>query len=448
MIKTWRSGLAALAAISLGTPAFADDHKGLAWDIVEDLTTEIGPRLAGTEAEARAREWGVKRLKALGFANVRIETFPLAVWVRGLETGEVIAPFPQKLALTALGNSGATAATGLTGDVVGFASFADFAEAPADKIKGKIVYIGHAMRRTQDGSHYGPSGVVRRQGPNLAAQKGAAAILIRSIGTDNDRMPHTGGTRWDAGVSPIPAAALSNPDADNLERMLARAKTPVSIKIVMTPRFLGPQLSGNVIAEVPGTDPDAGIIAIGGHLDSWDLGTGAIDDGAGIAITTAAAKRILDGPKPRRTIRLIWWGAEEAGLFGGDAYYEAHKGERHALVAESDFGADRVWRVDFNLPPAAKPLADRITRALAPLGIAAGPDKANGGPDTGKLSAAGVSAIDLQQDGQLYFDLHHTPNDTLDKIDPAQLAQNVEAWSVMLNLAANAPEDLIGAPTP
>jgi carboxypeptidase Q len=437
-------GLALIGIASLTGVVFAAPPKqGTALDIVEGLTTEIGPRLAGTEAEARAREWAVKKLKSLGFKNVRIETFDMPVWVRGAETAEIVSPFPQKLIVTALGNSAATPEGGITAPIVTFGSLAELEEASEASIKGKIVFVTHRMRVTQDGSSYGVFGPIRRNGPSVASRKGAAAIVIRSLGTDMTRFPHTGVQTWAEGVKPIPAGALSLADAENLERMLARDKN-VTMKLVLTPRNLGKQQSGNVIAEIPGKEPAAGIVAIGGHLDSWDLGTGAFDDGAGLAITTAAAKGLMDSKKkPRRTVRIIWFGAEEVGLFGGNAYLAAHGKEPHALVAESDFGADRVWRVDFKLPATAKPLADRLKRALAPLGIAAGDGSAEGGPDVGPMARAGVSAIDLQQDGTRYFDLHHTANDTFDKIDPVQLRQNVEAWSIMLDMVANAPEDLL-----
>jgi carboxypeptidase Q len=433
---------AALFPLLLANPATA--QKSVAYDIVEGLTTEVGPRHSGTEAEARAREWAVKKLKSLGFSNVRIETYDMPAWVRGTETAALIAPFPQKLAITALGNSGATPSDGMAGDIVGFPNFDAFKAAPDAAVKGKIVYVGHAMRPAQDGSSYGYFGALRRSGPNIAAKKGAAAFVIRSIGTDGHRNPHTGNTNWEAGVSPIPAAAVSNPDADNIERVLARAKGPVRMNLLLTPKFIGMQQSGNVIAEVPGTDPASGMVVVGGHLDSWDLATGAIDDGAGVAITAAAAKVILDsGKKPRRTIRVVWWGSEEVGGFGSKAYFAAHRAEPHALAAESDFGADRVWRLDVKLPEAAKSIGVRLAVALAPLGISASKIEAGGGADTELLVAAGVPVIDLQQDGTRYFDLHHTPDDTLDKIDPAQLQQNVDAWAIMINIVANASEDLL-----
>jgi hypothetical protein len=415
-----------------------------AYDFVEDLTTEVGPRQGGTEAEARARGWAVARLTAMGFANVRSEEFQMPTWVRGEERAEVIAPFRQSLTLTALGNSGATPANGLAGEVVGFADLAAFDAADDSQIRGKIVYIGHAMRRTQDGSSYGAFGPVRFVGPDRAARRGAAAIIIRSVGTDHDRRnPHTGNTNFGAGVTPIPAAALANPDADNLERMLARANIPVRIRMILTPRNLGEQTSGNVIAEVPGSDAAAGMVVAACHLDSWDLGTGAIDDAAGCGIIAAAAQRVAQMPgQRRRTIRLLMAGAEEVGIWGGRDYGRRHSAVNHAVALESDFGADRVWRVDFRLPSVAAPLADRIARALAPLGIGRGRDSASGGADIGSLAQAGVPLVDLQQDGTRYFDLHHTPDDTLAAVDPVQLAQNVAAWTVTLALLADAPEQL------
>ena len=439
--------LAALAAAApaaspditqIGDAALKDDT---AYSIVEDLTTEVGPRPAGTEAEARARHWAVERLRMLGFSNVHIETTTMRTWVRGVETAEVVSPFPQKLRLTALGSSGATPPDGLTAEVVFFQNIAELKAAPDGSIKGRIAFVSNAMTATQDGSSYGAFGPARFVGPNIAAKKGAAAIVIRSIGSDHGRGPHTGQTNFDKGVTPIPAAALSVSDADNLARMVARGK-PVVLHLVLTPRDIGMQETGNVIAEVPGTDPNAGIVLIGGHLDSWDLGTGAIDDGAGVAITTAAARLMLGGPTPRRTIRVVWFGDEETGGAGAQAYFAAHKAERHALAAESDFGADRVWRVQFTLPKEAQPVADRVATALAPLGIVRGNGPANAGADIDALAKSGVPVIDLGQSGLRYFDWHHTPEDTLERVDRDQLRQNVAAWATMLAIVANAPEQM------
>jgi hypothetical protein len=412
----------------------------IAWSITEDLTTEVGPRLAGTEAEARARDWSVRRLTALGFSNVRVETFDMPVWVRGEERAEIVSPFPQPLVLTALGNSGATPARGLTAEVVGFDTVEDLERAPESAVRGRIVFVSHAMTATQDGSGYGYFGRARREGPSIASRKGAAAIVIRSIGTDYHRNPHTGVQSWAEGVRPIPAAALALPDAEQLQRILRRAGgRPVRMSLTLTPRNIGRRQSGNVFADVPGRDPNAGVVLVACHLDSWDLGTGAFDDAAGCGIVAAAAHRIMQAGRPLRTIRVVWFGAEEVGLFGGYDYLRRHSGDNHAVIAESDFGADRVWSFDSRLNPAARPVVDEIARLLFPLGITRGSLTDASGSDIGPLSASGVPTFQLNQDGTRYFDFHHTPDDTLDKVDPAQLRQNVAAWTAMLAVAAEAP---------
>ena len=413
---------------SLREAALKDD---IAYEIVEGLTTEVGPRLAGTEAEARARDWAVRKLTAMGFANVRVENFDMPVWVRGEEKAWISAPFPQPLAVTALGNSGATPAEGIEADLIGFNSVDDLAAAPGETVRGKIVFVDHNMPRAPDGIGYGYFGRPRREGPTIASKKGAAAIVIRSIGTDHHRNPHTGVMTFSDGAAPIPAGALSVPDAEQVQRILKRGK-PVRLRLVMTPRNIGKRQSGNVIAEVPGRDPNAAPILVSGHLDSWDLGTGAIDDAAGVAIAAAAAKRIMDAGRPLRTIRIVWFGAEEVGLFGGLDYRARHGKEPHYALVESDFGAGRVWRVDSRLGKEREAEAKALQQALAPLGIAPGAlDKAEGS-DISPLLADGLPGVSLAQDGTFYFDVHHTPDDTLDKVDPQDLRQNVAAWTTML----------------
>lgn len=416
-------------------PDLVDD---IAWDIVEGLTTEVGARQAGTDAEAKARSWSVEKLKALGLNNARIEEYQMPTWVRGDETAYVIKPYLQKLHITALGNSGSTGDTGLEAEIAYFPTIDALRAAPDGSLKGKIAFVSHAMTATQDGSSYGAFGPARFVGPNIAAKKGAAAIVIRSTGTDYHRNPHTGNTNFDAGVSPIPSGALSIPDAENLERILKRGK-PVKMKLTLTPQNIGMQTSGNVIADIVGTNPKLGIIVIACHLDSWDLATGAIDDAAGCGIITAAALKLKDsGRRPLRTIRLLWAGAEEVGVWGGKEYGLRHIGDNHALAMESDFGAGKVWAVDFNLPQSAKPVRDEIIAALAPLGVVPRQQVAGGGADVSAIIAAQkLGVIDLQQDGTKYFDLHHTPDDTLDKIDRTELRQNVAAWTETLRIIAN-----------
>ena len=420
---------------ALRDAALKDDT---AYAIIEGITTEVGPRLDGSDAEGRARVWAVARLKSLGFANVHVEPFDVPTWQRGAESASVVAPYPQPLVIVGLGNSAATPPEGLTLPVVYFASYNDMLLAAPGSLAGKIAFVSNAMQPTQDGSSYGSEGKARFSGPGEAAKRGAAAILIRSIGTDHSRSPHTGVTDFPSGLTPIPAAALSVSDAENLERMVKRG--PVTVHLALDDHQIGLRPSGNVVAEVSGTDPAAGIILIGGHLDSWDKGTGAIDDGAGIAITAAAAKLLMASGPHRRTIRVVWFGDEETGGFGGLAYAKQHASEPHALAAESDFGADRVWRFKAKLPGTA--LTDSLAAALAPLGILHAAGAVDGGEDVGPMLEKGAAGVDLNQSGLRYFDWHHTSEDTLDKIDPLQLRQNVAAWAVTLAIIADAPESL------
>ena len=403
----------------------------IAWDITESLTTEIGPRLAGTEAEARARAWAVAKLRSLGFANVRIETFDLPVWVRGEEKAWVTAPFPQPLIVAALGGSGATPAGGIEQVVVLFDSVEALTAAPAESVRGKIVFIDHAMVRTQDGSSYGAFIGPRAIGPTVASKKGAAALVIRSIGTDHHRNAHTGLMRFTDGATPIPVGALSLPDAEQLVRIAKRGK-PVRMRLLLTPRQTGVHQSGNVIADVPGRDPNAAPILVSCHLDSWDLGTGAVDDAAGCGIVTAAAKRVMAAGRPLRPIRIVWFGAEEVGLQGGYDYRARHGKSPHYAIAESDFGAGRIWKVDSKFGKEREAEAKALQVALKPLGIVAGALDSADGSDIGPMIADGVPAVGLNQDGTEYFDVHHTADDTLDKVDPEALRQNVAAWTTMI----------------
>src|SRR3954447_14885789 len=376
--------------------ALENDHY--AWDIVEGLTTEVGQRLAATEAEARAREWAVARLKAMGFANVHVEAFDMPVWVRGAESAEIVSPFPQRLAIAALGYSGSTGPHGVTGQIAYFDSVDALRLAPESTIRGKIVFIDHHMIPTQDGIGYGQFGSPRRQGPTIASLKGAIGIVIRSIGTDHHRNPHTGVQYFTDGATPIPAGALPVPDSEQLVRILKRGQ-PVTMHLTLVSEKHDGGHSGNVIAEVPGRDPNAPILLVGGHLDSWDLATGAIDDASGVAITTAAAKHMMDAGRPLRTIRIVWFGAEEPGGFGGKAYADAHGKERYAIAGESDFGADRVWRFATKLSTTDPAAYGQLAAALAPLGIVKNDKGEADGTDVDPTIQAGAPWISLNQDG-------------------------------------------------
>ena len=409
--------------------------------IVTSLTTEVGPRLAGSEAEARARVWAVNTLTEKGFANVRNELFEMDAWERHEEGAEILAPYPQPLAATALGGSVPTEKDGLSAEVTLFETLEDLKRAPEGSLSGRIAYVGHAMQRTQDGSSYGYFNEARTAGPSVAAGKGAVGYLIRSVGTDSHRFPHTGSLRYQEGMPRIPALALSNPDADQLERIAEDGKA-ISVRIKVDSSEVPAAQSGNVIAEVVGREAPEEIVVIGAHLDSWDLGTGAIDDGAGVGITMAALELIKDaGLAPRRTIRLVLWGAEEVGLLGANAYRDQHEGEleQHVIGSESDFGGGRVWKVTADSQTEeGDALFGEIARLLAPIGVAPGSDdQPGGGPDLYPLIAAGVPTLRLHQDGRDYFDLHHTADDTVDKLDAASLDQNVAAFAVFAWLVAD-----------
>ena len=421
--------------------------KGLeddrAWEILESLTTEVGPRLGGSEAEARARDWGVKKLKKLGFKNVRIETFEMPAWSRISESAEIVSPFPQPLVVAALGQSPSTPQGGVEAEVVRFRTLPELQAAPMEGFEGKIIFIDEPMARTQTGFGYGTAVAKRSQGAVEADKRNAAAVLIRSAGTDSHRNPHTGGSvSGGANLAAVPAAALSNPDADQLARVIERADGPVTIRLNVQTEWTENAVSGNVIGEIPGKTDE--LIVIGGHLDSWDNGTGAVDDGAGIAITTAAAKLIDDLPgKPTRTIRVVMWGAEEVGIFGGKAYAEMHKNEldRHVLAMESDFGAGEIYQLATRFGEASLPKARPMADALRRLAITPGQNTAFGGADISPLMRAGVPAASLYQSGWDYFDLHHTPDDTLDKVDPENLRQNVAAWAAFVYMASEMEGD-------
>ena len=421
-------------------------HTNKAYAIVDSLTTEVGPRLAGTEAEARARQWAVGKMTSLGLKNIRVETFEVPLWLRGEESAKIVSPFPQPLTITALGGSASTGPQGVEAEVAVFESLAALEQSSKGAVQGKIVFIDEVMVRSRDGSGYGAAVLKRRQTAYTAQRLGAVAALIRSVGTSSHRFAHAGqmqrvGSAVEAGV---PAAALTAADADQLVRSLAYAK-PVVVKLVITPRLLPPAVSGNVVGEIVGREKPQEIVLVGAHLDSWDLGTGAVDDGAGVGIVLGAAKVLIDTlpQSPRRTVRVVLFGSEEVGVVGARAYAQQHEATlaNHVLAAESDFGSGDIWRFDSRVVEEKLPLMAAIAAVLEPLDIAPGNNTARGGPDLRFLREAGVPIASLLQDGQDYFDFHHTADDTLDKITPSALNQNVAAYAALIYLAAETTAD-------
>lgn len=425
--------------------ALADNR---ALEFVTELTTRFGPRPAGSPSERAAAEWAAGWMREQGFRNVRIEEFPLIGWERGEDSGAVVGRFAQPLAVAALGHSPATPPGGIEAEVVRFTSLEALQAASERDVRGRIVFIDLGqMQPMQDGSGYGPQTRVRGQGPGAAMAKGAVAYVMRSVGSDHDRLPHTGTTRYVDGRPTIPSFALAASDADQLSRLVAMGEGPVRLHLSSTARTYE-TTSQNVIGDIVGDARPEEVIVLGSHLDSWDQGTGAVDDGAGGAITLAAALELTEGGRrPARTVRVVLYGSEEVAqptpeTGDGGGTYVRGVGEaavaNHIIAGESDFGADRVYALQ--LPPGAQGSAFQraANQVLYPIGVLASQvPETSGGADVGPLAQAGVPVFSLNQDGTRYFDLHHTANDTLDKIDPEQLSQNVAAWAGLVWLIAD-----------
>jgi len=411
----------------------------LAWDLLASLTSEVGPRMAGSKADARAVSWAVDKMHSLGFDRVWTEPVSFPRWHRNHESARVLSPYPQGLAVTALGGSPSTNGP-LEGEVIRFGTLWELEAAAGDAVRGKIVFLSRRMEKTREGKGYGETVVNRSRGPFVAAQKGALALLIRSVGTDSDRLPHTGMMSGSEPGDRVPSAALSNPDADNLMIMLGHPE-PVRVRLDLDTGFDGEATSYNVVGEFDGSGELEQRVLLGAHLDSWDLGTGAIDDGAGVALVLAAARMVADLPeRPRHGTRVVLYANEEQGVYGGKAYAKQHENDLGSFLvgAESDLGADRIYRFKTRVLPEAGPVIDALAYHLGKLGIdyEAG-EPAGGGADVGQMRQLGMPVIDLNQDASRYFDLHHTANDTLDKVDPDNFRQNLAAWVTMLYVTAN-----------
>jgi carboxypeptidase Q len=427
-------------AEALRSAGLADKN---AWAFVQELCNTIGPRPAGSDNEKKAAAWAAARLTQLGLSNVRVESTPMKAWLRGPASAKLVAPVAEPLVMAALGNSIAAPPAGIEADIAWYPDLAALKADTTDKAKGRIVFIDQKTERTRDGAGYGAAVVARSQGAIEAAKRGALAVAIRSIGTDIERIAHTGAMRYELGLPRIPAFAVSVPDAERIAALHATGRT-LRLHFTLDAQSDIETTTQNVIAEVPGTDLADEIVQIGGHLDSWDLVRGVIDDGAGCAIASAAGAVLAQaGRKPRRTVRVVLFGNEENGFHGALSYGDRYKNVVHQMVSESDFGAGRIWQMRGRVQPAAVPLVQQMARLLAPLGVAwpeQGYNEGGPGPDAALLMRRHKwPAIALSQDGTAYFDVHHTVHDTLDRIEPAALSQNVACWAVTAWLAAQSP---------
>jgi carboxypeptidase Q len=414
-----------------------------ALDTARSLADEVGPRLSGSPGGSASVSWALKALSTAGLENVHAERVIVPHWERGAESGEIVSPFPQGVALTALGGSVATPARGLEAEVIEVDSLDAVDKLDPATVKDKIVFYNVKMERARDGSGYGHAVGVRGAGAVRAAKLGAAGVVIRSIGTDNNRLPHTGAMRYDDKVPKIPAAALSIPDAEMLHRILGLGK-PVRFRMSLGAK-LGPDAeSANIIGEVPGVGTSGEIVLIGAHLDSWDLGQGALDDGAGCGIVIEVGRQIAAfARKPQRTVRIVLFANEENGLAGARAYAKVHAAEipKHVVAIEADFGDGRVYEARFLGGDERRSQFLSVVGLVKPIGVEPSAEPAWGGADTSPLRAAGVPMIDLRQDGSLYFDIHHTANDTVEHLHKDGLDQAAAAFATVTYAAADAPDD-------
>ncbi|WDE04520.1 M20/M25/M40 family metallo-hydrolase [Thalassomonas viridans] len=420
-------------------------NSDLSYRLIESLTTEVGNRMMGTPGDEKAVRWAQDKMKELGFDKVWTEEITDELWIRGEAEAKIVSPYPQKMVVLALGGSVGTPEKGITAPVAHFATLDDLKAAKPGSLDGKIAFVSYRMERHIDGKGYGPAVGTRVIGASIAAEKGALALIMRSVGTDNNRTAHTGLMRYKDGVKQIPAAALSNPDADLLVNQLKRGK-PVNFHLKMSSsRETELVTSANVIGEITGSEKPEEMVVIGAHLDSWDVGTGALDDGLGIGMVLSAAHYIGKLPKrPKRTIRVILFAAEETGLLGAKDYVKRHKNDmkQHMIGAEWDFGSGRIYQMNPGVGASALNGVRELAGYLAPLGVSLAPDNdARAQSDMGLLSDAGMPSINFSPDGMAYFDYHHTENDTLDKVNAEDLKQTTAVYTMFSYFAAQSGID-------
>jgi len=433
-------------AAAAGRIVAAETDEGRAWAILEHLSDRIGPRLTGSANAEAAVAWTAAELRGYGL-TVRTEPVQVPHWVRGAEEASIVAPVEQRVLVTALGGSDPTPEEGITAEVVESPSLEGLAALGPDAVRGKIVlFNGPMTARGMEG--YSAAVGQRTRGAVEAARLGAVAALVRSLGTLSARLVHTGAVTYEASAPRIPAAAVTAEDADLIHR-LASSGQAVRVRLRLGCRTLPDASSANVVADLAGRERPEEVVVLGAHLDSWDLGTGALDDGAGVAMVMESLRLLKTlGLTPRRTLRGVLYMNEENGLRGGKAYAVAHAAElsRHVAALETDSGAARPTGWSATVGAGGLDILKDAARLTAPLGaetaVAGG-----GGADIEPLHAAGVPLIGLRLDGTHYFDWHHSPGDTLDKVDPAELAAGASALAVLGYVLADMP-DALPRPSP
>lgn len=418
--------------------ATARDAGGnFAWDRLAYMTDTFGPRLSGSPNLDATLRWAAAEMKKDGLENVRLEPVMVPQWIRGDESLEILEPFPNQVPILGLGGSISTRSEGVTGELMIVKSF-DELTARKDEARGRIVLFNVVY------TNYGETVRYRSGGASAAAKVGAVAALVRAVGPPGMRTPHTGGMRYEDGIPKIPTAAIPTEDADRFDRMAKRGQK-ITLRLKMDAHFLDDAPSANVVGELRGTEKPDEIVLVGGHIDSWDPGTGAMDDGGGCVVTWEALRLLKTlGLKPKRTIRVVLFTNEENGTAGGNGYRDAHKAEldKHVLALESDSGVFRPRGFGFSGSDAARKTLAEIASLLKPLGAdAVGPE--GGGADIGPaVTASKIPSASLEVDGSKYFLLHHTNADTVDKLDPRDLADNAAAIAFLAYVVADLPTAL------
>ncbi len=414
--------------------AAAEADSTGAWDRIAELTDRFGHRLSGSVALEQAIAWTAETMRRDGLENVRTDRVMVPHWVRGEESLELVAPRRQMLPMLGLGGSIATPPGGITAEVMVVGTFEELA-ARAAEAKGRIVLYDAEWR------DYGFNGAFRRQGAIAAAKAGAVASLARAAGPYSMRTPHTGNMAYDSTVARIPHASVTAEDAMMIRRMIARGET-VRVTLRMSARMLPDAPSANVMGELVGRERPQEIVVMGGHIDSWDVGQGAMDDAGGVVVAWEAIRLLKRlGLTPRRTIRAVGWTNEENGGRGGAAYRDMHQHEVHQLAIESDGGVFAPTGFGFTGPPAARAAIEAIGSLLAPIG-AGTIGAAGGGADIGPIMQTGVPGMGLNVEDARYFWFHHTDADTPDKLKPSEVRRVVAAMAVMAYIAADLEQSL------
>ena len=409
-----------------------------AYETLQYLSDNIGPRLTGSPGADAAVRWTTAQFRKWDI-TVRNEPVMVPHWVRGEERATLVSHANQKIVLTALGGSVATPQKGITADVIEVKSYD---ELKTKNVRGKIVFYNNPMDMQLVQSHrsfeaYRIAVEFRGNGASKAAERGAIATVIQSVGSASLRTPHTGALKYDTKLPKVPAAAMTAEDAMLIHRLLAKGER-VRMHLTLTPRTLADVASANVVAEIRGTEKPDEIVLIGAHLDSWDLGTGAIDDGSGVAMVMETMRQFKEmGLKPKRTIRAVLFMNEENGSRGGKAYAERHKNERHHAALETDAGAAAPTGFSTTLKGDALAALELKTTALRALSAHRFETQAETGADISPLTEKGVVSFGLVPEPLHYFDYHHSPADTLDKVDPKELAQSTAAVAALAWILAN-----------